>query len=144
MIMKKSNRIQKIVEISGRQTKTAIKRLGLKIERRQAELEKLEQLMAYRDDYSKKHSSGESMRASQISHYRTFLEKMNEAIEQQKSVVDSCDREINEAKSKYLACHRKENSYEKLKRKVVAGEQRIASKREQSEADDRRHKTREH
>lgn len=137
--MKKSTRINKIKNIAARLEQSTVLQMGLKQRKKQMELDKLNNLIKFRDDYCSQLLTigAQGLSGKQLAQYRGFLGKMSEAIQQQGQTVDQVDRELVDSKSAWNRANQKTRSYGKLMDKSVAKELREQSKREQAEIDDR-------
>lgn len=138
--MKKSRRIDKIVEIAERAEQHAGRALGLKAKNKRDEEERLSNLVQFRDEYTSKYYTAgvEGLSGKQLAQYRVFLEKMNEAIKYQEQTITRLDGELTHTKSEWSKANQKKRGYGNLKARTVAHETRQESKREQAESDDRR------
>lgn len=138
--MKKSTRINKIVEIAERAEQHAGRALGLKVKNKQQEDDRLNNLVQFRDEYTSKYYTAgvEGLSGQQLAQYRIFLEKMNEAIKYQEQTINRLDGELIDSKSEWSKANQKKRGYGKLKARTLAHESREQSKREQAETDDRR------
>ena len=137
--MKKSKRISKIVDIASQKEQLAIREVGLKQRKSQVEQKKLKDLFQYLEEYIGQYSIivSKSLSGKQFVQYQVFLEKLNEAINQQEQVVEHASHDLIQSKTEWANARVKKESYKKLMDKTAAQELREQAKREQLEIDDR-------
>ena len=139
--MNRSERLQPISKIRKQQERNAGRLHGESI--RQAELQKnqLNELINYRDQYSETFKlAGESgLSAIQLLEYRLFINRLDEAIIQQKQHVVNGETRCDASQKEWI--QKRNNS--KMIDKVVENRQQVEhnerEKREQKEMEDRPH-----
>ncbi len=137
--MKKSKRLNVIVELNVKNEKKALEALG-EIQRQKQDAEKqLEHLKDYQQGYKDQYQSigvtGANIK--QLLEFRAFVSKLSMAIEQQKQVVAELDEKVSSTQTHWEKQHQKTKSMEKVRGAAVKEEAKEQDKREQSEQDDR-------
>jgi len=137
--MKKSQRIKVIVDLNANNEKKALKELGCVQSKKQALLDQLESLHKYRQEYQEQYSSvGKGgVNISQLLEFRSFISKLDQAIEDQKQAIVDMENETMLAKKAWEKQHNKTKSLQKVCDSALAEEVKSENKSEQSEQDDR-------
>lgn len=137
--MKRSQRLQTIVDLHALQEKDALQAMGRSQQQLQTQQTQLEHLQTYHQEYLTKlvdrQQSG--MNVSQLLEFRAFADKLDKAIEGQRQAVVKLEREFHYARQKWEECHQRTQSLEKLSHIAVAEEVKLENKREQNEQDAR-------
>ena len=106
--------------------------------RKVADLElQLEQLQAYRDEYVRNstQSSG-AMDAVKLQNYRSFLDRLGEAMRQHLKTLDTARAEFEKRRAQWSEKRIEAESLSKVVDRFRKEEQHAADKREQREGDD--------
>ena len=137
--MKRSQRLQTIIDLHTRQENDALKVLGSCQQRLDVEQKQLENLQSYQQEYLSKLVERQQMgmNVSQLLEFRAFADKLDKAIEGQRKAVTEKEREVQRAQVKWEECHQRTKSLQKLGDLAIAEELKIENKREQSEQDAR-------
>jgi flagellar FliJ protein len=137
--MKKSQRINTIVELKKNQEKKALEELGKSQTKRQEMLTQLENLQQYRQEYLDKYKTlgNAGMSAKRIIDYRAFISKIDQAIEDQKRVFASVESELLRTRKMWENAHHKTKSLEKVQAVAEKEEAKIEAKHEQNDQDER-------
>jgi flagellar FliJ protein len=135
--MSKSKRFEPIQEIASTSAKD-LSRAMAEAARKVADLERqLQQLQSYRDDYVRNSAPGSAVvDAVKLQNYRTFLDRLGEALRQQKKSLEIAKIEHEK---QHAAWSEKRIEAESLGRAVDRfrkEEQHAADRREQREGDD--------
>ncbi len=106
--------------------------------RKVAELErKLQQLQTYRDDYGKNSSqSGSSMDAVKLQNFRSFLDRLGDAMRQQQKLLEHARAEYEKARADWSEKRVEAESLGRVVERFRKEEQRAVDQREQREGDD--------
>jgi flagellar FliJ protein len=136
--MTKRFHLQPLVEHTQNQTDDAAKRLALLKGYWQAAEDKLQQLIAYREEYQGRmaRSAQGGMSVSTLRDYQVFLAKIDQAIGQQKEEIVRCQENWEAGKEAWLAQRRKLKAYQTLEQRHHARENRREAKQEQKEQDE--------
>ena len=136
--MTRSKRIRPVVDIAKNRERDAAQKLGVSRQTVADQEKRLQELLQYRDEYNKRLTNNASncMDARKLHEYQIFLSRLNQAIEQQRGVLNqalaACD-EKNEhwikKRSHAKAIHKVETRYRKQELKEQ-------DKKEQNEMDE--------
>lgn len=141
--MKKSQRMQAIVEIKALQEKQSLEVLA-ECQRRSLEAkQQLEHLQNYRQEYLDKFedSAGGGMRVKVLLDFRAFIDKLDQAIAGQAQILQQTEFELVQKRKVWEGLYQHTQSLQKVCDSIVAEEVKIENKREQSESDDRSSRT---
>jgi flagellar protein FliJ len=135
--MMKSKRFEPIQEMA---SSSANELSGAMAEaaRRVAELEQqLAQLQTYRDEYVRNsQQSGGSMDAVKLQNYRSFLDRLGEAMRQHVKNLDAARTEFEKRRSKWSDKRIEAESLGRVVERFRKEERSAANRREQREGDD--------
>jgi flagellar protein FliJ len=135
--MMRSKRFEPIQELA---TSSANELSGAMAEasQRVAELERqLEQLQTYRDEYVRNsQQSGGSMDAVKLQNYRSFLDRLGDAMRQHVKNLDAARAEFEKRRSKWSEKRIEAESLGRVVERFRQEERNAADRREQGEGDD--------
>lgn len=137
--MKKSERIQVLVDLHSEHEKTALKALG-RCQQQCIELDKqLQSLRVYRQEYVKKYDAGgnQTVSVSRLLEFRAFIDKLDKAIELQQQAVDDKNRELKGVRKNWEQKHQKTQSLQKITDQAVSDEIKQIDRQEQAAQDER-------
>jgi len=136
--MKRSQRLQSIIELYVSREKEALLALGRCQQLLQEQQVQLEQLTLYRHEYLDKLAERQQagMNVSQLLEFRAFAEKLDKAIEGQQQAVILQERDFQRARKQWEEASQRTKSLERLGEMAIIEEFKLESKREQSEQDD--------
>lgn len=137
--MKRSQRLQTIIDLHERQEKDALQIMGRCQQQLQEQQNQLANFETYRAEYLQKlaERQQQGMNVSQLLEFRAFADKLDKAIEGQRQAVFAQEREFQRARIKWEECHQRTKSLQKLSELALAEEMKLEHKREQSEQDAR-------
>ncbi|MEN8259098.1 MAG: flagellar export protein FliJ [Pseudomonadota bacterium] len=137
--MKRSKRLEPIVEMAESRESDARQRLGKCQVKKRELLEKVDALKRYRNDYSFRLEliGSNGLNAKQYNDYRTFLGKLNRAIEEQETVLEKIEKELQNHEKAWAAARQYMTSLRKVHASSLTEEIKTLEHREQREADDR-------
>ena len=137
--MKKSQRIQTIVDIKAQQEQKSLEALGEKLRSHQEAIQQLEHLVQYRQEYLDKFQNNASvgMSVTVLVDFRAFIEKLDQAIAGQAQLVQQAELEVMNKRKNWENKHQHTQSLQKVFDGIVAEEHKLENKREQAESDDR-------
>lgn len=137
--MKRSKRLQTIVDLHVVQEKDALQIMGHCQRKLEEQQNQLEHLKTYREEYMVKLAERQKMglNVSQLLEFRAFAEKLDKAIDGQRQAVATQERDFHRAQVKWEECHQRTKSLEKLSEMALAEEIKLENKREQHEQDAR-------
>jgi flagellar FliJ protein len=134
MKSKRFEPIQEIASSSARDLSRAMEEAGRKV----SELEhQLEQLQTYRDEYVRNSTrSAGAMDAVKLQNYRTFLDRLGEALRQQMKSLDNARAQFDERRALWSEKRIEAESLGRVVDRFRKEEQYAADRREQREGDD--------
>src|ERR1700690_32300 len=135
--MMKSKRFEPIQEIASTSAKDLSRAMG-EAGRHVADLErKLQQLQTYRDEYTKNSSqSGSSMDAVKLQNYRSFLDRLGDAMRQQHKLLEHARAEYEKKRADWSEKRVEAESLGRVVERFRKEEQRAVDQREQREGDE--------
>lgn len=137
--MKKSDRLQVIVDLNASNEKKALEALGKAQREQQASKVQLENLQSYHQEYKNQYQSisEAGINIAQLLEFRSFVSKLDKAIDEQEQVVMQSEKEVVYAREHWEKQHQKTKSLEKVCQSALVQEFKQEEKREQNEQDDR-------
>jgi len=141
--MKKSQRLQVIVDLNENNEKKALEELG-KAQRKKQELQtQLESLIIYRQEYKDKYQSITQIgvNISQLLEFRSFISKLDKAIEEQEQAILDMENTVVHVRKVWERQHQKTKSLQKVHDSAKVEEVKLENKKEQNEQDDRATRT---
>ncbi|HTV97416.1 MAG TPA: flagellar export protein FliJ [Steroidobacteraceae bacterium] len=135
--MTKSKRLEPIHEIASNSA-DALSRAMADAGRRVADLERqLEQLKTYRDEYMKNAGvAGGAMDAVKLQNYRSFLERLGDAMRQHLKNLDAARAEFEKRRSLWSEKRVEAESLDRAMQRLRKEEQHAVERREQREGDE--------
>jgi flagellar FliJ protein len=135
--MTKSKRFEPIQEIASNSAKDLSRAMG-EAAGKVTDLERqLEQLRSYRDEYVRNSSqSAGAIDAVKLQNYRTFLDRLGEALRQQLKSLDNARAEYDERRALWSEKRIEAESLGRVVDRFRKEEQHAADRREQREGDD--------
>jgi flagellar export protein FliJ len=134
--MMKSKRfepIQEIASTSARDLSRAMADSGRKV----ADLERqLEQLQTYRDEYVRNSQSNGAIDAVKLQNYRSFLDRLGEALRQHAKNLDTARTEYEKRRASWSEKRTEAESLSRAVERFRKEERNAAERREQREGDD--------
>ncbi len=137
--MKKSQRIQIIVDLKADQEQKALQALG-DVQRRHQEMQdQIKHLTSYRQEYLDKFNAlGDvGMNIHQLQEFRAFVQKLDAAIAGQKQSLQAVADELLEKRKIWMQANQKTQSLQKVHDTAFQAEQAQVEKQEQKEQDER-------
>ena len=135
--MMKSKRFEPIREIASSSADDLSRAMG-EAARKVAELERqFQQLQSYRDEYVRKSGNGTTaVDAVKLQNYRTFLDRLGDALRQQLTSLDLARAEYEKRRLAWSAKRIEAESLGRAVERFRKEEQHAADRREQREVDD--------
>ena len=135
--MMKSKRFEPIQEIASTSAKDLSRAVG-EAGRKVADIERqLEQLQSYRDEYVRNSTqSAAAIDAVKLQNYRSFLDRLGEALRQQLKSLDNAKAEYETRRAAWSEKRVEAESLSRAVDRFRKEEQHIADRREQRESDD--------
>jgi flagellar FliJ protein len=136
--MAKNFPIETLIELAQDDVDAAARQLG-RVQRERADVEaQLNALVRYRDEYHASFlaSAQAGMPAGNWRNFQAFLDTLDAAIAQQRRLLAQATSRVETAKPEWQRQKQKLGSYEVLQARGVAAEARVATRRDQREADE--------
>ena len=137
--MKNSRRLQNIVEYKAMQEKNAREELGRCQQKHQEIITQLEGLNQYRQDYHDKYKrlGGGGVVMQQLLDFRLFIEKLDKAIADQKSLLKLMENDLANKRKNWEKAYQGAKSLQKVQKMSMHDENKREQRLEQIEHDDR-------
>jgi len=137
--MKKSQRLQLIIDLKENQEKKCLEALGAEQLKKQQKAEQLNNLQRYHQDYVDKNAVQlkKGLPVLRLLEFNAFLEKMDKAIEGEEQALDRLDDQVNVLRDRWEKAHLHTKNIQKIQLKAKHLEQKDQDKKEQLEMDDR-------
>lgn len=133
--MTRSKRMQPVVEVTVQREREAAKRLGEAQQRVQAAEQRLDELTRYRQEYTQQFAAGDSLTAARLQDYRVFLDRLNQAVEQQHAVLGRARQEADTQRQRWLDLHTRVQALGKVVERYRDEERSHHERRLQKESD---------
>ena len=135
--MMKSKRFEPIQEIASTSAKDLSRAMG-EAGRKVADIEsQLEQLKSYRDEYVRNSTqSAAAMDAVKLQNYRSFLDRLGEALRQHVKSLETARAEYERKRALWSEKRVEAESLSRVVDRFRKEEQHVADRREQREGDD--------
>lgn len=133
--MTRSKRMQPVVEVTVQREREAAKRLGEAQQRLASAQQRLEELTSYREEYTRQFAAGGSLSAARLRDYRMFLDRLNQAVEQQRGVLTRAQQEADTQRQRWLDMHTRVQALGKVVERYRDEERSHLERRLQKESD---------
>ncbi len=134
--MTRSKRMQPVVNVTANREHEAAKRLGECQQRILAAEQRLGDLLQYREEYTQQFAAGVSLNTARLQDYRVFLERLNQAVDQQRHQVIQVSHECEGLRQRWLALHVRAQALDKVVERYRGEERSEQDKREQKDSDE--------
>ncbi len=136
--MKKSQRLQRIVELNANEEKSALQALGEAHGKKQDLQKQLEDLQQYQQEYKEKlqSSSENGIKIENLIEFKSFLSKLELVIEKHNKDVLCLDQELDVLRKNWEKQHLKTKNLQNICDNAARKERGIEDKKEQYEQDD--------
>lgn len=137
--MKRSKRMQSVVEIAKTKEQNAARLLGQKQQFLTAQRKRLDELISYREEYARQFQSQGTIGfdARRLHEYRSFLEKLNLAIVQQRDRINLAAGECHVCQKSWMDSRVNSKALGKVVDRFRTDETRKKELQEQKELDER-------
>lgn len=127
-----------LIDLAHKETDEAAKRLGAALRAGEEAQQKLELLLAYRDDYAKRYQSDLSggISATHFNNFQVFMHKLDAAIAGQQKVVGNAARYAEHARAAWIVCEQKKMSFITLASRASKESARCELRRDQKQNDE--------
>jgi len=134
--MMRSKRFEPIQELAS-DSADKLSRSMADAARRVADLERqFEQLKTYRDEYSSKSAAGGAMDGLKLQNYRSFIDRLGEALRQHVTKLDAARAEYERRRTLWSEKRIEAESLSRVIDRFRKEELHVAERREQREGDD--------
>ncbi|MBC8724192.1 flagellar export protein FliJ [Paraburkholderia sp. 31.1] len=136
--MSKHFPIKTLIGLAQDDVDTAAQRLGRAQRERNDVQAQLDALVQYRDEYYARfmESAQSGMPAGNMRNFQAFIDTLDAAIEQQRSLLAAASARLEAAKPDWQRHKQKLGSYEVLQARGEAAEAKVTARREQRDADE--------
>lgn len=136
--MKRSQRLQVIVDLKSNQEKKQLEVLGIQQVKKQQKETQLNHLKAYRQDYLQKNEQRIKTGVSvvQLMEFRAFIEKIDKAIEGEELALNAISKELQRLRKIWEEAHLYTKNIQKVQKNAQVNEQKQVDKKEQLEMDE--------
>ncbi len=141
--MVKSKRFEPIANLARDSEREAAKALGSALKNLQDQVDQLDNLMRYQEDYNQRlnYSASMGISAQELNEYIEFLSKLATAIEGQEQAVEQAKQALQEKKLFWFSKRGRSKALDSVLERYVQDEAKQLDKREQHELDDRNSRT---
>lgn len=138
-MVKRTKRMQFLAEVAKNTENKAARKMAVKHQQLAQQRERLQELISYRQEYTTKFqqhgSSGLDVR--RLNEYRTFLEKLNLAIEQQHQRINQITGECHVTQEQWMTTRIHSKAVDKVVDRFQRQDQKEEDSREQNDLDER-------
>lgn len=136
---KKSSRFQTVVRYTESKEDTAAKQLAESQKNLADQQSRLESLSQFKDEYADgfTRTGQQGMRASQLRDYQAFMTKLQNAVDQQKRLVEVAVENLEGKRRQWLLSRNETRKANTLLDRYLFAEQRLQDKQEQKDSDER-------
>ena len=140
--MTRSKRMQSVVEVTANREREAARRLGEAQNREQAAAQRLDELIRYREEYTRQFADNVSLPAARLQDYRVFLNRLNQAVEAQQKLLVRAEQDCAAQRSLWLEIHTRVKALGKVALRYRDAERSDHDRREQKDTDEHSSNTR--
>lgn len=140
--MKRSKRMTPVRKLKQQEERTAAKKFAGAQQEAQRELQQLQMLEKYQQDYfsslhdNQGRAAGHSLSAQQLDKYQMFLARLHKAIENQRQVLVIKEKGVEAARKEWAEANARLKALDSLIEKMVIEEEQMKDKQEQRLIDD--------
>ncbi len=133
--MKRSRRLQPASDQAQREENTAAQNLGRRLEQLQYARRKLDELLAWEQEYAAQLQKGVA-NLGQLQSYRQFMQELTRAIEAQRLIVAEAEEGAKQARSAWQGRYARKMVVNRLVEKYQLSERKDEERREQKEMEE--------
>jgi flagellar FliJ protein len=135
--MTRTRKLAPVVDHVEKLEQDALKAVAFSQQRLQQQQQRLEQLMAYREEYANRHAEGPvSYGAVQLREFQRFMAQLDETIEQQREVVRLAEREVEFKRQKWKLTRTRSDAMHKMLDRISEQERKQLQQQEQKAMDE--------
>jgi len=130
--------LQPLVHLAKQKNDAATRKLGLLNQQQQSAQGKLDTLQQFRKDYQNQFQAAakNGMDQHDLRNFQSFINRLDEAITQQRTVIEQAQRSVQTGRSELSEAQRRMKSFDTLAQRHVAAERRLEDKAEQKIQDE--------
>ncbi|MBU6505779.1 MAG: flagellar export protein FliJ [Betaproteobacteria bacterium] len=130
--------LQPLLDLSHRNSESATRKLGELTRAQNSEQKKLETLLQFRKDYQEKFlaQSRNGMDSAGISNFQRFLGRLDEAVQQQRGVIEQATRSVQAGREALVEAQRSMKSFDTLAQRHAETQQLQIRRMEQKMQDE--------
>lgn len=130
--------LQPLVHLAQQKNDAATRKLGLLNQQQQSAQGKLDTLQQFRKDYQNQfqEAAKNGMDQHDLRNFQSFINRLDEAITQQRTVIELAQRSVQTGRSELSEAQRRMKSFDTLAQRHVAAERRLEDKAEQKIQDE--------
>ena len=131
--MSRSKKLAPVVDHVEKNERTALQSVAFSQQQLQQQLNRLNQLLEYKQDYAERHSQGVSISYTsvQLQEFNRFLHQLDETIRQQQHVVVMAEREVEIKRQRWKLTRSRSDAIHKVVDRMQMDEQKREQKKEQ-------------
>lgn len=136
--MASQSQLETLIELARRETDDAATRLGIALKATQDAEEKLNMLIGYRDEYSKRFETTQQAGITLMAYqnFQAFMGKLDQAIKGQEEIVQHARKRGEQERGAWQDAERKRMSYSTLNDRAQAMALKAENKRDQKAMDE--------
>lgn len=130
--------LQPLVHLAQQKNDAATRKLGQLNQQHQSAQEKLDALLQYRKDYQLRfqEAARNGMAPDDMKNFQDFIGRLDQAIQQQKSVIEKTQAGVQNGRSELMDTTRKMKSFDTLAQRHAEAEKKQEAKSEQRSQDE--------
>jgi flagellar FliJ protein len=136
--MTRTEKLAPVVEHVEKNTQTALQAVAFSQRQLQQQQLRLQQLLAYRDEYAGRHGQGNEVQyqANQLKEFNRFMHQLDDTIQQQQQVVAMAERELEVKRQKWKLSQSRSDAMHKMVDRLQEHEQHQERRSEQKTMDE--------
>lgn len=137
--MKSSQKLRPVARVAQQQERDAARQLGDHMRQLEQQQKQLDDLISYRASYEANYlaATQTGLSVAQMQDYQVFLNRLDNAITQQRQVVTGSSRDRDRCQANWQGAHGHSKMIDKVVEKRQHAEKQQHEKQEQRESDDR-------
>lgn len=131
--MSRSKKLAPVVNHVEKNEQTALQSVAFSQQQLQQQLNRLNQLLTYKEEYAERHNQGVeiSYTSVQLQEFNRFLHQLDETIRQQRHVVVMAEREVEIKRQKWKLTRSRSDAIHKVVDRIQLDEQKLEQQKEQ-------------
>ncbi len=131
--MTRTKKLAPVVDHVEKNEQTALQSVAFSQQQLQQQLNRLNQLVEYKQEYAERHNQGVAISYSsvQLQEFNRFLHQLDETIKQQQHVVVMAEREVEIKRQQWKLTHSRSNAIHKMVDRIQVDEEKQEQKKEQ-------------